>query len=173
MNDPATDRPHSPEAVRHYSLGDCHAVHFPSSDEEREGRHRHRVHADRLADRRRRDHRDGLGRHQGQRRAEQRRQHHEVVLGREGQPRRAAAAVRRSFLPKSRPAAIAGRFFLRAVRASSAWATGWDQGREEMPKLATLTAARLAWGLAWALAGLLALGTAPALAESTPATVKA
>ena len=42
-----------------------------------------------------------------------------------------------------------------------------------MPKLATRAAAGLAWGLAWGLAGLLVLGAAPALAESTLATVKA
>src|SRR6185312_222390 len=55
-----------------------HAVHFPSSDEEREGRHRHRVHAHRLADRRRRHRRDGQRRHEGEQRAQQRREHDAV-----------------------------------------------------------------------------------------------
>ena len=48
---------------RSFSLEIPNAVHFPSSDEERKGRHRHRVHADRLADRRRCDRRHEYGRH--------------------------------------------------------------------------------------------------------------
>src|SRR5471032_1513720 len=63
------------------SFGDTHAVHFPSSYEERAGRHGHRVHAYRLADRRRRHHRHDHRRRQGHERAEQRRQRDELIAG--------------------------------------------------------------------------------------------
>src|SRR6266851_7872753 len=62
-----------------FSFGDSNAVHFPSPDEERAWRHRHRIHTDRFLDRCRRDRRVYVCWYQGFERDEQRRQHHDLI----------------------------------------------------------------------------------------------
>src|SRR4029077_12456207 len=105
-----TNGKRTPQFFRSYS----NAVHFPPTDEERAWRHRHRVHTDRFADRRRGDHRIQERRHQGFGRDEQRRQYHDliesVLVGEwEWAVRQRAAHF---FCPAGPKRAVAGWFFL-------------------------------------------------------------